>query len=211
VCRSHALEPTFTANAWTSPQRTPPLYPDAVTLRRDCVGVDLLRLIDTTPGCGVKDSFGDLDLSTHGFGLLFEATWIAVDGATLQHEPTVEWNLITTTEGLEDWSNAWATDGSGRKLFCPNLLDEPRLSVVAMHRDGSAEAGAILFREAGVVGITNFFSHGSRDAFRGCLAIAHALEPALPLVAYERGPSLASALAVGFEAIGPLRVWTNET
>ncbi|RSM71260.1 hypothetical protein DL991_36900 [Amycolatopsis sp. WAC 01375] len=72
VCRTG----TFTAHVWKSAHRTPPLYPDAVTLTPDVTVSEVLDGIDTSPGCSVKDSFACLDLSQAGFEVLFEATWI---------------------------------------------------------------------------------------------------------------------------------------
>ncbi|GAB3708465.1 hypothetical protein GCM10027598_12880 [Amycolatopsis oliviviridis] len=72
VCRTG----TFTARVWKSQRRTPPLYPDAVTLTPDATVEDVLDGIDLSPGCAVKDSFACLDLAPAGFQLLFEATWI---------------------------------------------------------------------------------------------------------------------------------------
>jgi len=34
--------------------------------------------------------------------------------------------------------------------------------------------------------------------------------PGLPLVGYERGSELDAMVALGFERLGPLRVWTND-
>jgi hypothetical protein len=76
VCRSHGLVGTFGPRSWRSARRTPPLYPDAVTLAPDASISDVLNAIDTSPGCSVKDSFGCLDLAQAGFTVLFEATWI---------------------------------------------------------------------------------------------------------------------------------------
>ncbi|WP_410577652.1 hypothetical protein [Amycolatopsis sp. lyj-108] len=72
VCRTG----TFTRHVWKSAHRTPPLYPDAVTLAPDATVSEVLDGIDTSPGCSVKDSFACLDLSQAGFEVLFEATWI---------------------------------------------------------------------------------------------------------------------------------------
>ncbi|OXM45517.1 hypothetical protein CFP71_38585 [Amycolatopsis thailandensis] len=72
VCRTGVS----TARVWKSARRTPPLYPDAMTLTPDAKAEDVLDGIDLSPGCAVKDSFGSLDLSRAGFEVLFEATWI---------------------------------------------------------------------------------------------------------------------------------------
>ena len=34
VSRAHGIDGAFASDAWTSPRRTPPFYPDAVTLER---------------------------------------------------------------------------------------------------------------------------------------------------------------------------------
>lgn len=65
----------FGQRAWTSPRRTPPYYPDAVTLDPRATAADVLPFIDGSAGCSVKDSFATLELP--GFSVLFEAQWIA--------------------------------------------------------------------------------------------------------------------------------------
>ncbi len=67
VCQSHGLPTMRSEQLWTAPKGSPPLYPDGATLvprlPADCV----LSQIDIRPGCSVKDSFANLDLSEHGF------------------------------------------------------------------------------------------------------------------------------------------------
>ncbi|MGW6708828.1 hypothetical protein ACWGDE_28610, partial [Streptomyces sp. NPDC054956] len=77
VCRAHGLDVSLGEHLWTSPRRTPPYYPDAVTLRPQVPEAEVLTWIDTDgPGCSVKDSFADLDLAPDGFEVLFDAQWI---------------------------------------------------------------------------------------------------------------------------------------
>src|SRR5271168_1742973 len=77
VCRSHGIAGTFGETAWWSSRRTPPYYPDAITLRHDAAPAHFLSGIDTTsPGCSVKNSFAALDLASSGFAELFTAQWI---------------------------------------------------------------------------------------------------------------------------------------
>ncbi len=49
-CRSYGISGRFADSAWSSPTRTPPLYPDAVTLSRGLLGEALLGTIDNRPG-----------------------------------------------------------------------------------------------------------------------------------------------------------------
>ena len=76
VARTHGSQTAFGADAWTSASRTPPLYPDAVTLGRKADGRDVLSRVDASPGCSVKDSFASLDLSEDGFHVLLDGLWI---------------------------------------------------------------------------------------------------------------------------------------
>src|SRR5690349_13349736 len=83
ICRSHGARTRFDDVAWTSSTRTPPYYPDAVTLIPDLSVPDLLARIDSSAGCSIKDSFASLNLTEHGFRLLFEAQWIVHSDAAV--------------------------------------------------------------------------------------------------------------------------------
>ena len=60
--RTHGIAGRFRADFWSSPVRTPPYYPDAVTLRPNIAVEHLLAGIDAGEGCSVKDRFACLDL-----------------------------------------------------------------------------------------------------------------------------------------------------
>ena len=68
VCRAHGIDTATSTRLWSSPVRTPPLYPDAVTLVAGCDPAEVLASIDAvSPGASVKDSYHDVDLADHGF------------------------------------------------------------------------------------------------------------------------------------------------
>ena len=90
VCREQGLETAWLPSAWVARRRTPPFYPDAVTLVRDVDPQALLATVDAGPGCSVKDSFADLDLLPYGFRVLFEAQWIYQ--SALVRRPGNEWS-----------------------------------------------------------------------------------------------------------------------
>src|SRR3954465_3751646 len=73
LCSVHGLCTERDAAAWSSPSRPPTFYPDAVTLRPSLRAEQVLNRIDTAPGCSVKDSYADIDLSTAGFRVLSSA------------------------------------------------------------------------------------------------------------------------------------------
>ncbi|GAA2214095.1 hypothetical protein GCM10009850_095590 [Nonomuraea monospora] len=186
MCRAHGVPGTFTPLAWTNPSRTPPYYPDAVTLSREATAADLLPHLDAGPGASIKDSFATLDLP--GFDVLFEAQWIHREAPAGTGAP---WQVVQDEEGLAAWERACGLSG----LFLPALLDE----ATVVHAPGLG-SGAVLTATGPAVGVSNVF--GDWD---GVLAAAAELFPGRPLVGYESDP--APALRHGFTAIGPLRVW----
>jgi hypothetical protein len=59
------------------------------------------------------------------------------------------------------------------------------------------------------VGISNLF--GSDDPAAGCLAAVQDFAPGLAMLGYEQAPALALMKGLGFQEVGPLRVWLRET
>jgi len=213
VCRTHGISADLDGAAWTSRQRTPPLHPDAVTLTPGLAAADLLARIDTSPGCSIKDSSATLDLTRHGFRVLFDAQWIA-------RSPTVplaatdgpEWTVIRGTDDFTAWERTWRGEHGPADVLRADLLREQSVTVMAAHVDGCIVGGAVLTRSAAVVGVSNFFADDSITSvgWNGCLALATELFPGETLVGYESGDALDAARTHGFEAVGPLRVWVHE-
>ncbi|MGA4728077.1 hypothetical protein ACWEOS_19665 [Micromonospora taraxaci] len=203
VCGSHGLTGRTDDDAWSVPRRSPPWYPDAVTVRPGVDAETLLARIDAGPGASVKDSFADLDLSGYGFRVLFDAQWI--------HRPPVPppVDAALTPVGTPDELAAWAAAHGGGGLFRPALLDHPRVRVLARRDDnGVITGGAVLSGDGGVHGVSNLFTH--TDDARGIWRAVCATVPDAPLVGYEAAPDLAPALATGFVPTGPLRVWVRD-
>jgi hypothetical protein len=207
MCWAHGLPTERDSAVWSSRSRTPPLYPDAVTLRPRVSANEVLDRIDTGPGCSVKDSFADLDLSAAGFRILFDAQWIAFPSAPPDLDE--RWEVTRDPHALAEWERAWADGDEPAGLFRPGLLARSNVEFLATRRDGHIVAGALLSRSATVVGLSNLFT-ASEDldgAWAGAIAAVATHHPGLPVVGYERGEDLAAALRHGFETIGPLRVW----
>ncbi|MCM2576831.1 hypothetical protein [Streptomyces meridianus] len=211
VCRSHGLPGAFGDRVWRSPRRTPVYYPDSVTLRPDAVPGDVLLGIDASPGCSVKDSYAGLDLTPHGFTELFGAHWIhrAAD-LPAPGAPALRAERVRTAGGLRAWQDAWHGADGAPDVFRPTLLEDPEAVVIAFLDVDALAGGAVLYRGAGVVGVSNLFAAGGRDvagAWSSVIAAAAGHFPGLPLVGYEHGDDLAPALDSGFTPIGDLRVW----
>jgi len=86
-CDLHADAGELRDGFWFSRERTPPFYPDAVTLQPGVAIADVLAEIDAASGCGIKDSFDDLEPA--GFRRLFRAHWLVGRRETLP-EPAGE-------------------------------------------------------------------------------------------------------------------------
>ncbi len=211
--RSHGLVSEFGPEAWPAPARTPRYYPDAVTL---VPGVDpavLAAHIDTTaPGASVKDSFADLDLTAAGFQLLFEAQWIHRPASAPAIASDLAWDVADAPDTLRAWALAWGDGDGNADLFRPELLDDRAIFVLAGRSpSGRVVAGAVASRGDQVVGISNIFaSDDGPDAARPVvLEAVHHMFPSLPVVGYEHGPGLQTAVRHGFEPVGPLRIWVH--
>jgi hypothetical protein len=211
VARTHDVTGAFGADAWTAPIRTPPLYPDAVTLRPDAAARTLLARIDTGPGVSVKDSFATLDLAPHGFRVLFDATWITLaPGAGSLRGETLAFAAVDPDE-FPTWVRAWRGDDGPDDVLRPELLDDPAITFLLSDTTGRA-AGAALYATKDVIGLTNVFAPDDAldAAWQGIVAWALTHHPENSLVGYETGADLAAAWRIGFEPIAPLRVWTRD-
>ncbi|MFF5424534.1 MULTISPECIES: hypothetical protein [unclassified Streptomyces] len=212
LCRAHGLPGVFGPRAWTSPRRTPPYYPDAVTLTPDATAADVLTGIDrTAPGASVKDSHARLDLGPEGFRLLFEASWIHRPAGPPRTPAPAGWRPVHGPRELAAWATAWSGGDAGEAALFPDaLLADPDTALVAGHdEDGRVVAGAVLTARARVTGVSNLFATDGTDpadAWAGALALA---DPALPVVGYESGDDLTAARAAGFTELGPLRIWLD--
>lgn len=213
VCGTHGVQTRFDEDAWTSRTRTPPGYPDAVTLVPRPSLPELLTRIDTSVGCSIKDSFASLDLTAYGFRVLFDARWIVHRATAIPPSPdAARWEVVHDGVGLAAWEQAWRGNDGPAGVFRAELLDHDSVTALAARSGDGVIAGAVLNRSSRVVGISNFFTHDLDGAanWSGCLALAGTLLPGSTFVGYESGNELVAARTYGFETVGPLRVWIHE-
>ncbi|GHE25216.1 hypothetical protein GCM10017778_01790 [Streptomyces vinaceus] len=205
---------TFTADAWTSAHRTPPYYPDGVTLTPQASAGGLLAGMDTrSPGCSVKDSFAALDLAPAGFEVLFGAEWIHRPAhAPAPAASVLAWTRVADPGELAVWEAAWSGGGEGTGPFHPGLLTPEIAFLAGRSGDGRVVAGAAAHRTGAVVGLSNVFAADGTpgdEAWSGALAAVAGLWPGHAVVGYESGEDLDTALRHGFAPLGPLRVWLH--
>jgi hypothetical protein len=213
VCGTHGAKTRFDEDAWTSRTRTPPRFPDAVTLVPHLSVPDLLTRIDTSAGCSIKDSFASLDMTAYGFRVLFDAQWIVHTATPIPPSPYgARWEVVHDGDGLAAWEEAWRGNDGPPGVFRTEFLDHDSVTVLAARAGGGVVAGAVLNRSSRVVGISNFFTHdpGGSASWSGCLALAGTLFPGSTFIGYEPSQTLVAARTHGFETVGALRVWIQE-
>lgn len=168
-------------------------------------GVDTARVARAARGRGgVADSFADLDLGAYGFDLLFAARWIhrAPDQRELDGLAP-GWRVVRSAGAL----SAWTAQHDTAEVLLPGILARSSFLVLARETDGRAPtAGVVLHLGTGVVSVTNVWSTGG-DVWQDLVHNATATWPGRALVGYERGADLDSALAAGFDDVGPQLVW----
>ncbi|HST18645.1 MAG TPA: hypothetical protein VLK36_13310 [Gaiellaceae bacterium] len=206
-CRTHGIDGEFSSDCWWSRTRTPPLYPDAVTLAPEVEAADLLARIDTGGGCSVKDSFATLALDSFDFRPMSRAEWVVSE--TESGEPN-RWSAIETTAQLEAWEAAWG-EAAEPGFFRPELLLDPAIAFFGHDGDGGLRAGAIANRGPTAIGISNLFDTTGdlTSAWRCAAATARARWGSMPVVGYDSGSSLHAAHRAGFRSVGDLTVWAR--
>jgi len=208
-CRTHGIVGHFQAACWFSPVRTPPYYPDAVTLLPEITIEQVLSGIDTSEGCSVKDSFDGLDFAAAGFRPLFRAHWLAREPAGSPVRSARRWSVLTTAEQLDEWEAAWAGTAEGAGFFKPSLLEDKTIGVLAGYEGDRIVVGAIANRSSTVIGLSNVFDVAGdlESAWVAAAAIAASLWGEMTTVGYDSGDSLDAAHRSGFKSIGELVVW----
>jgi len=213
VARSHGVSCRTDDVAWTASTRTPPYYPDAVTLSPEAGEYDVLARVDDSDGCSVKDSWARLDLSMEDFARIVVGEWVWLDPSVPTPGTSSAWQRLTTPHEMADWVRAWASDPDAEAILRPSLLDEPGVHVLgARASDEPASpvvAGAIVNVTGEVAGLGNLFSRDGdvERAWAAGAAAAREVAGGIPLVGWEAGASVDAATAAGCERIGPLSVW----
>jgi hypothetical protein len=206
VCRLHRFAPEGDARVWWSARRTPDLCPDAVTLVADASEFDVLGRINDSVGASVSDSFATFDLTIQGWSVLFDATWVArPPGSGGDDETASTFAAVREKFVFAAWCRAW---GGQADALPAGLRRASGVTVLGREGDGGFVDGGIVHRtEIGgtaVAGLWNGFG-----AWADVADAASARHPDAWLVTYERDAGLDAALAAGFRAIGPLRVWVR--
>jgi hypothetical protein len=220
--RAHRVPGEMLGRVWLSRSIPPPLHSNLVVVSELATEDQVLGHIrdlmkrPLAPHWTVKDSFSNLDLAPLGFCVMFEASWIGLASgkpAARGALPGTRWTRVSSPAEAAGWEAAWRSHSNnahtGLPQFPAALFVNPEFAFFIGSEGRSVIAGGVAHRAGDVVGLSNVFVHAGEpaDAWAGLLRCSNDAFPGLPMVGYERGDDLESAITVGFEPIGPLRVW----
>lgn len=216
---SHSLSGAIADGMWTSRDKPPPYYSNAVTVASSPVEAQAATIRDLGGTLrlpwSVKDSFSMLELSSLGFQPLFEASWIWCDAADapVPVRSDIVWRRVTTVAELERWEEAWRENGSPAtsRVFVPDLLADPTVALFSADRRGAIVAGCAANRSDEAVGFSNLFIAGGDDDRTMAEAVGEVARfgAGVPIVGYLAGERLARVGRLGFRTVGELRVWVT--
>ena len=95
----------------------------------------------------------------------------------------------------------------------PALLSDPDIVFLAAYRRGRIVGVVVGSRSdhgsGQVAGVSNLVlpAKGGEEYRAGAVAAVRSAYPDLPLVSYDNGSDLEAMISLGFEPLGPLRVW----
>jgi len=220
VGRAYGRPGEFRPTVWLNHAAMPRDYPNAVTLTPGGAATQLAAvhdLVAARPTCSVKDSFATLDLRSLGFDVLFEAAWLwRAAYAPAPPASSLDWAIVSDAATLARWEAVWAGQGEppadSERIFPPALLRESGILFMAGLRARQIVTVAVATVAGTAIGLSNVVaSDGDTEAaYAGAVALLSVLSPERALVGYERGDALTAALRVGFEPVGPLRVWARQ-
>jgi len=200
----HGVATAVQDGLWTA-LGPPPAWHSAVKTVEPDVDVDaVLRAMEPHEHGSVADSFGALDLAPHGFDLLIDATWVHRPAATGSGGLPPGWSVVTEPGLLGDWNEHNETTA----VLLPPLLAHPHFTFLARHEDDLLTAGAVLHAAGPAALVSNCWSIPGRDLdLREVVACLDALHPGVPAIYYAWDEELAILRGLGFDPVGPQRVW----
>lgn len=194
---------------WVAESQPPPWHSAVKTLSPGVEVEEVVAAMSRHPGGSVADSFGDVDLVPKGFAVLFESTWVHHAGVADAAWPN-GWVVVRDLVLLDQWSREHDYAG----VLLPDVLEDPSFHILARIDDGRVTAGAVVHDAGAVTGLTNMWTSRARltaTDVRQLLACAAVIHPRRGVVDYARGDELDVLVSVGYERLGPQRVWVRSS
>jgi hypothetical protein len=201
----HGLRTRRVGGLWTTLDPPPPWHSCVKTVDPGVPVGDVLAAMERHEHGSVADSFGDLDLASSGFTLLFTATWLhraAVDGAPSGLPRG--WSRVTEPDLLLEWNRFHDTE----EVLVPAVLADQRFRILVRRDRGQLTGGVVLHDAVTVAGMSNGWALADRPLDWAEVVEAAGREfPGRPVTDYAWGADLPALVAAGFEGLGPQRVW----
>ena len=214
ICGLHGSQGERTDELWTNRHKSPPYYPNIITAKPDCqtivlAAVEKCRQVGITGTWGIKDSFGDLDLTGHGFVKAIDGNWFVRKPLAPMYSSSIDWRIVRESE-LDHWVSAWhGMEGAAPDIFKPEVLHETTIAIVARFSESAIIAGGIFDRSEGVSGLSNWFGPPNNGGVPDGLLDAVPSARLQPTVCWSDMPVETMATS-GFAPIGPMAVWINQ-
>ncbi|OED38927.1 hypothetical protein AB833_18025 [Chromatiales bacterium (ex Bugula neritina AB1)] len=205
IADSHGIATHRQKSVWHCDHPMPPFYPNIITLSKDAQIDKLIKTIDSrlAPGWGIKDSFGNLDLSGKGFSLAFDANWYCrIPSPITNLKSSLAVNAVKTQSDLDRWVKAW---GEEQRIFTSPLLQNTAVELILAEHNGRVVSGLATNQSGKSVGISNVF--GLPNGILDCVADVARRHPEKVLVGYGDKEEIEILSTIGFREIGNLRVW----
>ena len=197
VANSHNITSERLENVWKTTEYMPPFYPNVVSTKAGMNAAEVSQLAEGLPKkCAWKDSHADLNLTAHGFSIIFNADWYALSGTHPNLAPSKPVEKVSSIKELEQWIAVWGDTPPNQPIFTPELLT-PNVRFVFRQTAGQMDSGLILNWSANAVGISNTFGKPSRIA--DCISYAVEKANGLPLVGYGSSEELRELELLGFK------------
>ena len=205
VYRAHRLRFTRTGGLWLAQDPAPAWYSDAIAFIPHARVIPIISALEDRPRASVKDSFANLDLTSGGFRELFAATWMYQSPPERVGPCALTWRRVETPGRMVQYREL---HGSANSLV-DDLLTDPDVSLYLGTREEEIVAGALVNQSGPDVGISNVFVRDidPMPVWADLVSLVAEIYPGRALVGYESGEDLKPAIAAGFRAIGPLRIW----
>ncbi len=217
VSRAHGLQDARNDTHWESRALAPSYYSNLVTLFPDALDEQLAAIerlaAELRRPFALKDAFCKLPLDTLGFKPLFDAVWVWHQPDAAIVSSGTDWEQISSAADLILWEQGWnGTSPTQTRTFTPSMLADDDVAFFGLKKNGQYSAGCIANRSRGATGFSNFFAPetGRLDCVTSAAAAVASFGAGLPVVGYERGQDLETALAAGFQSVGKLRVWERK-
>jgi hypothetical protein len=202
----HGLRTVDTASLWIALDPPPPYHSAVKTRVPGVPAASVLAAMERHPHGTVADSFGDLDLTGHGFTELFTATWLhrspSRPSARLSLTP---WSRVTGENDLLDWNAGHDT----AQVLVPRILGDDRFRILARHQGGRLTGGMVLHDAGPTAGLSNAWSETGTEPVNGdeAVALAEREFPGRSVSDFASGPEAAALVRAGFIELGLQRVW----